>query len=893
MQKITDSSAAPPANQLKKYSDIDEAKKYLRGEKYEKDRIEALYSKLENSSQFGYAAEVILKYLEEMQEDGEEITDDNYQLLVRNIYKDSSLSSYFKYDKAINILRSDCELDRSQSCETLGLAGAIYKYKFRFDHQIQNLYMSLSYYEKGYKLWKQNIAAGLDTDYGYTAINYAFVCEMLLSQFLGQFGGSETISEEIVSRFEKSRQVRLEVLTTYIKDIHAAIPQPVVAIKDDWQYATLAEAFFGLRMYKQALYMIGQYTQRQKLKWRLKSFTQQLYLVSGFQDLQKKYDDGGKNLFEQTAIDQALQNECLAAIDGEKPSGNETADYAEKRGRKKGLALSGGGFRAALFEIGVLAALAEVDELRDVEVISCVSGGSIIGTYYYLHLKKLLQQKADEEITRQDYINLVKMIETDFLRGVQQNLRMHIFTGLFDNLKMVFSKTYSRSYRLGMLYQRYFYLPLFNKDEQVKRTKLFMEDLKIVPKDNPDFNLGLHNWERTNKVPQLILNATCLNTGHNWQFTATWMGEPPAWLSKSFDVKKRLRRMYYKDAPGSYKQFPVGNAVAASSCVPVLFEPLVLKDLYPGIDVELVDGGVHDNQGIASILEQECDCIYVCDGSSQLPDDAGTTANEFSLFFRVDNVAQERVRETQLLDLKARKYASIIRDLKIMHLKKELTQEPLSWINCDDKPRAITLHQVKEDDDLLDFGLMKNVQKLLSEVRTDLDSFNDAEAWALMYSGYRQTLTEFGSDPDAHDNGWNFLQVAAYCTKPEKKKPLTDLLAISASVPFKLVKKYKGLRWFLYALALAAFMAASRYVIMNWNEPLPFTMKYGAAAFIVLTFVLGFFSKLLVKMLDVKGYIKKLLVLITLATVGWLVFNTYILFFNPWYNWGGRLKRFK
>ena len=418
-----------------------------------------------------------------------------------------------------------------------------------------------------------------------------------------------------------------------------------------------------------------------------------------------------------------------------------------------------------------------------------------------------------------------------------------------------------------------------------------MEDLKISPKDNPDFNIGLHNWERINKVPQLILNATCLNTGHNWQFTATWMGEPPCWLSKSFDVKKRLRRMYYKDAPGAYKNFPVGNAVAASSCVPVLFEPLVLKDLYPGIDVELVDGGVHDNQGIASILEQECDCIYVCDGSSQLPDDAGTTANEFSLFIRVDNVAQERVRETQLLDLKSRKYASIIRDLKIMHLKKELTQEPLSWINCDDKPRAIIQNQVKKDDDLLDFGLMKNVQKLLSEVRTDLDSFNDAEAWALMYSGYRQTLTEFGKDPDDYDNAWKFLQVADYCTKPAKKKPLTDLLSVSASVPFKLVKKYKGLRWFLYALGLAVVIATTCYVFINRNENI--TINYGAVAFVVLTFIIGFFSKVLVKMLDVKGYVKKLFVLITLATVGWLVFNTYMLFFNPWYNWGGKLKRFK
>ena len=51
---------------------------------------------------------------------------------------------------------------------------------------------------------------------------------------------------------------------------------------------------------------------------------------------------------------------------------------------KLGLALSGGGFRSALFHVGMLARLAELDLLRKVDVISSVSGGSIIAAYYYL-----------------------------------------------------------------------------------------------------------------------------------------------------------------------------------------------------------------------------------------------------------------------------------------------------------------------------------------------------------------------------------------------------------------------------------------------------------------------------------------------------------------------------
>ena len=44
--------------------------------------------------------------------------------------------------------------------------------------------------------------------------------------------------------------------------------------------------------------------------------------------------------------------------------------------------------------------------MRNVEVISCVSGGSMIGMHYFLRLKMLLESKRDEDITREDYIEV-------------------------------------------------------------------------------------------------------------------------------------------------------------------------------------------------------------------------------------------------------------------------------------------------------------------------------------------------------------------------------------------------------------------------------------------------------------------------------------------------------
>jgi hypothetical protein len=95
-----------------------------------------------------------------------------------------------------------------------------------------------------------------------------------------------------------------------------------------------------------------------------------------------------------------------------------------------------GTFGPHSFHIGVLAALAEQDTLRHAEVLSCVSGG-FAGAHYYLEVRKLLQEKPDAEITRQDYIELVERLSSDVLAGVQKNIRTRIGTSLAANLRMM------------------------------------------------------------------------------------------------------------------------------------------------------------------------------------------------------------------------------------------------------------------------------------------------------------------------------------------------------------------------------------------------------------------------------------------------------------------------
>ena len=250
---------------------------------------------------------------------------------------------------------------------------------------------------------------------------------------------------------------------------------------------------------------------------------------------------------------------------------------------KVGLALSGGGFRASFYHIGVLARLAEADLLRQVDVLSTVSGGSIVGAHYYLLLRDLLQSNGKP--VRSDYIGLVKKLEKQFSEGVRKNLRMRGLSNPWVTLKLLLRPGYTRSDRMAELYDESFYAPHVVSPRVVppEKTPRPMHSLRIKPKDEPDdFNPRFSNWRLSARVPALLINAACLNTGHSGHFTANWMGEPPGTLiGDVVDKNERLRRMSYRDA-GPYKSLTLGFAVAASACVPGIFEPIQLRGLYPG-----------------------------------------------------------------------------------------------------------------------------------------------------------------------------------------------------------------------------------------------------------------------------------------------------------------------
>ena len=646
-------------------------------------------------------------------------------------YKDTQLPMYQRLRDAIDILEARAALKDTANQETLGIAGAINKELWKYDGQRRSLELSLAFYARGANV-------GVRPDRGYTALNTAFIQDLLASQERGD---------------ENAAALRRDEAAGYRQQIAAELPRMMnepggEKLREDWwTLVTLGEALYGLRRYDDALYWLKLALQYRGPDWEYEATARQLATLA--------------NLLEDSDApkeDKDAARETLRFF-----LGNDAATAASLRLGKVGLALSGGGFRASLFHIGVLARLAELDLLRNVEVLSCVSGGSIVGAHYYLEVRNLLQSKPDWQVTRQDYIDLVERVSRDFTAGVQRNLRTRLALNPFVSLRSAFKPNYTRTDRLGELYEKHIFRRAFPPGKAPDKLWLDAEQLTVHPPDEPpDFSPKLDNWRRSAKVPNLILNATTLNTGHSWQFGVTWMGEPPYNISSEADSAERLRSMYYWEAPKRYQQVRLGHAVAASSCVPSLFEPLPLAGLYPGRTVQLVDGGVHDNQGAGSLLEQECTVLLVSDASGQMPSEHMPSPEAFGVPLRVNSILQARLRESELVDLHARRRASVLRGLLILHLKADMDSPAVDWIreNAAEQGPKPAAKQLRETV----YGIDRKAQEALAALRTDLDTFNDQEAGALMLSGYRmasyyinQALPALPPSPGAAD--WWFLQM--------------------------------------------------------------------------------------------------------------------------------------
>ncbi|MGO0260165.1 patatin-like phospholipase family protein [Priestia aryabhattai] len=433
----------------------------------------------------------------------------------------------------------------------------------------------------------------------------------------------------------------------------------------------------------------------------------------------------------------------------------------KKKLSKFGLALSGGGFRASFFHIGVLARMADLGLLRHVEVISTVSGGSIIGALYYLHVKKLLQEKADCDIKDEDYQEIIKKIEVDFLQAIQKNLRLRTFLNPYKNLKMSLPN-YSRSDHIGELYDKYLYQKVLDPNNN---SPIEMKCLEIEPYgEEKPFHPNKDNKNRKAKVPILLLNATILNNGHNWRFSAFDMGEANISIADNgVDKNFKLKKVDSYEEICKHNDFKLGLAVAASACVPGIFAPLAISDLYDEkVRVQLVDGGVYDNQGIDGLLDEECTHFIISDASKQMEDEKEPGVQINNVIRRSNSILADHIREKQLSGI----FKEHPDNTVLLHLKKGIHPREISYYKKCHKLK----NKTKDCETELPpeaYGVNARVQALLSRVRTDLDSFSDVEAFSLMCDGYKmiefelnkRSIKDFLTNTTLREKNYHFFKI--------------------------------------------------------------------------------------------------------------------------------------
>lgn len=335
-------------------------------------------------------------------------------------------------------------------------------------------------------------------------------------------------------------------------------------------------------------------------------------------------------------------------------------------GKKIGLALSGGGYRAAAYHIGALRALHKLGILDKVDVISSVSGGSIIAACYALH--------------DGDYENFEKTFSEKMRKGVLHLALINLFLvlglgglaawlgggwGLTTSFIVLWFVWYNVLPVSSLIAKQYDWLFFHRKK---------LKDLK--------------------PCPVVTINATDYPTVSQFTFSC-----------------ERMYDYYYGDGAFYHEQFPVSKAVMASSCVPFAFCPIRIPMTFWTSVMKgkkqpmLLDGGLYDNQGTHVLTDKmspyKCSYIIVSDaGNGEVSDK--WVFNPLVTLKRTSEVFMQRIKKIQIqqnLFMKAqpdKKFAYALLEWDVNERMLKGFVENLKHDNID--PEVVAVHQITHED---------------------------------------------------------------------------------------------------------------------------------------------------------------------------------------------------
>lgn len=389
-----------------------------------------------------------------------------------------------------------------------------------------------------------------------------------------------------------------------------------------------------------------------------------------------------------------------------------------------GLALSGGGFRATLFHLGVVRFLFESGLLHKVTHICSVSGGSVIAAHLILNWERYTGSESDfEEVANE----LVRFTQRD-VRG--RIMRRWIFSFLALGIPRIFGK-FSRTELLEREYDS-----LYGSRN--------LKTLGVSPIERSPPSGSSEGLTR----PHLNIMATSMTNGQAVSFGPS-----------SFQIRDDEN---YSE-PIDIDTMKVSFAVAASSSFPPAFPPVRVdseklnlsgtqfqKRFYSRAQY-LTDGGVFDNLGVRKFIwiQEERGIqfkkLIVSDAQREFEGDVES---------RYRFIVGRATRSTDLLMNRI----SWFENKFILGLGSNASSPVL---------RCLLKRRINPN---LGYSLNTDEQSGVHKMRTDLDKFTDDEVNALIHHGY--AVARMSYENDASFRGSENLSVAGMSARKEVWRPL-------------------------------------------------------------------------------------------------------------------------
>ena len=197
---------------------------------------------------------------------------------------------------------------------------------------------------------------------------------------------------------------------------------------------------------------------------------------------------------------------------------------------------------------------------------------------------------------------------------------------------------------------------------------------------------------------------------------------------------------------------------------------------------------------------------------------------------------------------------------------------------------------------LVPYGVQRHVQRQLAAIRTDLDSFSEAEAYALMTSGYLMAESELRKPilgftvAECERARWKFLDIAPLMKEAGQSSPLVRQLKVANSVFFKVWLLTRQLQ-ILAGFVGVALICLFGYAAYAWWDGRVVALTVGDVAVILLAAALSLLGfGFIAKLVNYRKTASEILTGIGMATFGFLVARLHLHVFDKLFLRQGRLQ---